>query len=153
MGGQEAGKAPVVPGERSNSLARPQEEGSIMDTFDLILWVVQVVLGAIFIMAGFIHAFRYEKARERLPWVGALPRKVVILDGIVEILGGVGVILPRLTNFLPWLTPVAAAGLAAVMAIAMALHAMRKEYSAIAMTGFLLLLAVFVAVGRWFLAP
>ena len=92
-------------------------------------------------------------AKERLPWVRGLPREVVFLDGIVEILGGVGVILPRLTNILPRLTPVAAAGLATVMAIAIVLHATRKEHSAIAMTGFLFLLAVFVAVGRWFLAP
>jgi hypothetical protein len=28
-------------------------------------------------------------AKERLPWVRALPREVVFLDGIVEILGGV----------------------------------------------------------------
>ena len=62
-----------------------------------------------------------------MPWVRGLPREVVFLDGIVEILGGVGVILPRLTNILPRLTPVAAAGLATVMAIAIVLHATRTE--------------------------
>ncbi len=123
-----------------------------MGPLDLALWVAQVVLAAIFIMAGSIHAFRYEKAKERLSWVRALPREVVILDGVVEILGGVGVILPRLTNILPWLTPIAAAGLAAIMAIAMVLHATRKEYPPIVYTGILFLLAVFVVVGRGFLA-
>jgi len=44
----------------------------------------------------------------------------------VEVLGAIGVILPRLTNILPVLTPLSAAGLAAIMVIAMDLHAKRK---------------------------
>jgi len=59
----------------------------------------------------------------------------------------------RLTNIPPLLTPLSAAGLAAIMVIAMALHARRKEYSAIGFTALLFLMAVFVAYGRWFLVP
>ena len=75
------------------------------------------------------------------------------MDGAVEILGALGVILPRLTRILPVLTPLAAAGLALIMAVAIFLHARRKEYSAIGVTGLLFLLAAFVAYGRWFLVP
>jgi len=81
------------------------------------------------------------------------PRGVVMLDGAVEILGALGVILPRLTRILPVLTPLAAAGLALIMAVAISFHARRKEYSAIGVTGLLFLLAAFVAYGRWFLVP
>ncbi len=47
----------------------------------------------------------------------------------------------------------AAAGLALIMAVAVSLHVRRKEYSAIALTGLLFLMAAFVAYGRWSLVP
>ncbi len=76
------------------------------------LWIVQALLAVVFLLAGAMHAFRYEAAKKDLPWVKDLPRGVVTLDGVVEILGALGVILPRLTGILPVLTPLAAAGLA-----------------------------------------
>ena len=75
------------------------------------------------------------------------------MGGAAEILGALGVILPRLTGILPVLTPLAAACLALIMAVAISLHARRKEYSAIGVTGLLFLMAAFVAYGRWFLVP
>ena len=123
------------------------------DWLDIALWIAQFLLAAIFLLAGTVHAFRYETARERLPWVKDLPRGIVVLDGVMEIVGGLGVVLPQLTGILPWLTPLAAIGLAAIMIIAMSLHARRKEYSAIGLPGLLFALAVFVAYGRWFLIP
>ena len=123
------------------------------DWLDIALWIAQFLLAAIFLLAGTVHAFRYETARERLPWAKDLPRGIVVLDGVMEIVGGLGVVLPRLTGILPWLTPVAATGLTAIMIIAMSLHARRKEYSAIGLPGLLFALAVFVAYGRSFLIP
>ena len=123
------------------------------DFLDIGLWIVQAMLAFVFLMAGSMHAFRYEAAKKRLPWVKDAPRWFVVLDGVVEVLGAIGVILPRLTNILPVLTPLSAAGLAAIMVIAMALHARRKEYSAIGFTALLFLMAVFVAYGRWILVP
>lgn len=123
------------------------------DPLDIALWVVQGLLAVIFLLAGSMHAFRYEASKKNLPWVRGVPRGVVLVDGAVEILGALGVILPRLTNVLPMLTSVSAAGLALVMAAGMALHARRKEPQGFAITGLLFLLAVFVAYGRWFLVP
>ena len=123
------------------------------DFLDVGLWIVQALLAVLFLLAGAMHAFRYETARKTLQWVKDLPRGVVILDGAVEVLGALGVILPRLTGILPVLTPLAAAGLALIMAVAISLHARRKEYSAIGVTGLLFLMAAFVAYGRWLLVP
>ena len=123
------------------------------DWLDVGLWIVQALLAVVFLLAGAMHAFRYEAAKKNLPWVKNLPRGVVMLDGAVEILGALGVILPRLTSILPVLTPLAAAGLALIMVLAISLHARRKEYSAIGLTGLLFLMAAFVAYGRWFLVP
>ena len=123
------------------------------DFLDVGLWIVQGLLAVVFFLAGALHAFRYEAAKKNLAWVKDLPRRVVMLDGAVEMFGALGVILPRLTNILPVLTPLAAAGLALIMAVAISLHVRRKESSAIALTGLLFLMAAFVAYGRWFLVP
>ena len=123
------------------------------DVLDVALWIVQAVLAVVFLLAGAMHAFRYEAAKKNLPWVKDLPRGVVTLDGAVEILGALGVILPRLTGILPVLTPLAATGLALIMAVAITLHVRRKESRAIGVTGLLFLMAAFVAYGRWFLVP
>lgn len=53
--------------------------------------------------------------------------------GVLEIVGAVGLILPRLLNVAPILTPIAAVGLAAVMAGAVVVHIRRKEQFAPAM--------------------
>jgi hypothetical protein len=69
--------------------------------------------------------------------------------GIAEILGALGVVLPLLSGILPWLTVIAAAGLAVVQILAIAIvHLPRKEYVSLPVNVVLLLLAVFVAVGR-----
>ncbi len=65
----------------------------------------------------------------------------------------VGTILPALTGILPWLTSLAAVGLAITMLLAAGFHAMRREYRSIVFNVILLALTAFVAYGRWALAP
>ena len=67
--------------------------------------------------------------------------------GIVEMLGALGLILPKLTNIVPQLTIAAAIGLVLVMASAAVFHATRKEYSNMGGNIVLLLLAAFIVVG------
>ncbi len=123
------------------------------DWLDIGLWIVQALLAIVFLLAGGMHAFRSESARKNMGVLGDLPRGTVIFGGVMELAGAVGVVLPRLLDILPWLTPLAAAGLAATMIIASGLHARRREYPAIGMTGLLFVLAVVVAYGRWVLVP
>jgi len=73
--------------------------------------------------------------------------------GAVEVLGAIGVVLPMLTGILPWLTPLAAAGLALTMVGAMATHFRRKEYPMILINLVLLALAAFVIYGRFVAFP
>ena len=73
--------------------------------------------------------------------------------GAGELLGGIGLILPAVTNILPWLTVAAATGLALVMISAAIFHASRREFSMVGFNIVLLLLAAFVVVGRVTLAP
>ena len=118
-----------------------------------VLWIVQVLLGAAFIFAGVNKAFRYDYARANLPWVKDLPRGLTTFIGVAELLGGLGLLLPALTGIMPWLTPLAAAGLALIMLLAAGFHATRREWSAIAINMVLLVMAAFVAYGRSAIVP
>ena len=116
---------------------------------NIALWIVQVLLAGRFLMAGVMKAFQYERAKASLPWVKDVPRGLVTFIGISELLGGLGLLLPAITGILPWLTPLAGTGLALIMILAIGFHASRREGSAIAFNGVLLVLAAFVAYGRF----
>jgi len=120
---------------------------------DIVLWILQILLAGAFLMAGNLHAFQYEKAKAQFKWVASVPKNLVTFIGICEILGAVGLILPALTKVLPWLTPLAALGLAIIMLLAAILHATRREYQLIPGNLILLALAAVVAYGRWMIAP
>lgn len=120
---------------------------------NIALWIVQVLLGAMFVYAGVMKAFQYERAKASLPWVKDVPRGLVTFIGISELLGGLGLVLPAITGILPWLTALAGAGLALVMILAIGVHAARREPPAIGFNAVLLMLAAFVAYGRFMVAP
>lgn len=118
---------------------------------NILLWIAQGLLGLGFMAAGYGKAFRAEQtaAQPAMAWMVAVPVSLLRFIGVAEIAGGLGVLLPMLSRVLPWLTPVAAALLALVMVLASGFHFSRKEYPAIVINIVLLLLALFVAWGRW----
>ena len=120
---------------------------------NIALWIVQVLLGGMFLMAGVMKAFQYERARASLPWVKDVPRSLTTFIGISELLGGLGLLLPAITGILPWLTPLAGVGLALIMLLAIGFHASRREARAIGFNAVLLVLAAFVAYGRFLIVP
>ena len=87
------------------------------------------------------------RLKKTMAWVGSVPTGLVRFIGIVEMLGALGLILPKLTNIVPQLTIAAAIGIVLVMASAAVFHTIRKEYSNIGANIVLLLLAAFLAVG------
>ena len=73
--------------------------------------------------------------------------------GVVEVLGALGLILPGLTRIRPGLTPLAAAGLAIIMIGASMVTLMTGDTVSALIPLVVGLLCVFVAYGRWRLAP
>jgi uncharacterized membrane protein YphA (DoxX/SURF4 family) len=126
---------------------------------NIALWIVQILLAVVFLMAGFMKVSKskdelIETGGERMAWVESLSAGNVKLIGIVEVLAGIGLILPQLTGILPWLTPLAAVGLVFTMIGAIILHVRRGDGAqAIVMNVVLLLMASFVAYGRFALVP
>jgi hypothetical protein len=88
-----------------------------------------------------------------MAWVEDFSQGAVRLIGTLEVLGAVGLVLPALTGALPWLTPLAAAGLVLLMIGAALTHLRRTEYGNIAVNAVLLILAAFVVYGRFFVLP
>ena len=118
-----------------------------------VLWILQVVVGAMFVLAGVNHGFRQEQAKKMMTWMQDVSSGLLRFIGTAEILGGLGLVLPALTNILPVLTPIAAVGLTLVMILAMIFHFRRGESQAIIVNLVLGLLAAFIAYGRFVLVP
>ena len=79
---------------------------------NVALWIAQALLAVIFLFAGGMKlVMPIEELTAQMPMPGLLVR----LIGVVEVLGGLGVILPWLTGIRPGLTPLAAAGLVIIM--------------------------------------
>ena len=116
-------------------------------------WVFSFVLAVIFFITGVFKVFRYEKSRDLLPWVKDVPRALTQTIGVAEILGALGLILPVLTGFYSWLTPVAAVGLALLMLFAAMYHFFRRETREAGINVLLLIMLVIVAYARWPLMP
>jgi len=115
---------------------------------DVLLLIVQLGLGLIFVMAGVLKAFEYNKAKERMDWVSDVPKGMVIFLGYVEIVGAMGLLLPISLRMSPFIAPFAALGLAVIMVFAAIFHHSRKEFYMIPINLILLLIALFIAISR-----
>jgi hypothetical protein len=114
---------------------------------NLILWSVQGFLALFFLAAGLpkISGRGLEK------WVGFsdLPRPLVISIGAAELLGAAGLVLPMATGILPWLTPLAAIGLAVNVLMASGFHIRAGEWLNAVETTQWASIAAIIAIGRW----
>lgn len=94
----------------------------------IALWIVTGLLALLFVMAGSMKALKSREAvLANMPWVEEVNAGQLKTIGILEVLGGIGLVVPAATGILPWLTPAAAFALAVTMAFAVALHVKRKE--------------------------
>ena len=113
---------------------------------NVALWIAQVVLAVIFLFAGGMKlVMPIEELTAQMPMPGLFVRFI----GVVEVLGGLGVILPWLTGIRPGLTPLAAAGLVIIMIGATVVTVMIVNIAMALIPLVVGLLAVFVAYGRW----
>ncbi|MCW2927117.1 MAG: DoxX family protein [Thermoleophilia bacterium] len=118
---------------------------------NVALWVAQGLLAAAFVMAGVLKTTRSrEQLMEAgLAWVEDFTLPQVRTIGALELLGGIGVVLPGIIDVAPDVVGYAAGGLALTMLGALATHAKRRDPAAAFIPGLVLLaLAVFVAAGR-----
>ena len=117
---------------------------------NIALWIVQGLLAAMFTMAGIMKSTQpKEKLAANMPWVNDYSATQVKLIGILELLGGLGTIIPWATGIAPILSPIAAAALGLTMVGAGIYHIGKGEYKETGFNAVLLLLCAFVAYGRF----
>jgi uncharacterized membrane protein len=116
------------------------------------LWLIQALLAALFLFAGGIKLVTpMEEMMKQMPI--PLPGWFVLFTGVVEVLGAIGLILPRLLGISPGLTPLAATGLVIVM-IGATVYTFAAGAVASALIPLVVgILCAFVAYGRWRLSP
>jgi hypothetical protein len=112
----------------------------------LALWIVQVLLAALFLFAGGV---KLVLPPEALTGPVPLPVLFVRFIGVAEVFGAIGLILPTLLNIRPGLTPLAALGLVIIMIGATIVTLMAGTVVAALLPLTVGLLATLVAYGRW----
>ena len=123
-----------------------------MNMLNIALWIVQGLLALVYLAAGGLKVVRPREqlvASGSFDWMKDSSDAGVKAVGLVEILGALGVILPWLTGIASILTPIAAIGLVVVQIGALRVHLVRNERQPLPANVLLLLLAAFVAVGRF----
>lgn len=112
---------------------------------NIILWIGQGLLAATFIWAGFMKIFQPEKLP--FPWVKD-NINLVSFTGIVDLLGGIGIVLPALIRIKPKLTIYAAYGIVVLMTAASIFHISRGEAKDTGFNISMAIIAIFIVWGR-----
>jgi hypothetical protein len=112
------------------------------------LWIVQVLLAAIFVVTGTVKLTqpRQKMAAGPMRWAADVTDGQFRAIGAVEVLGAIGLILPAAFGIAPLLTPLAAVGLALTMIGAVHTHVRHGEANRLAVPVVVLALALFVAI-------
>jgi len=120
----------------------------------LALWIVQLLLAGVFGGAGVTKLV--SSRATLLPkrhWVAWTPMTAVRAIGAAEVAAALGLVLPPLTGIAPVLTVAAAAGLALLMAGALAVNARHTGTTTLVVNVVFLLLALVVVIGRTVVRP
>jgi uncharacterized membrane protein YphA (DoxX/SURF4 family) len=115
---------------------------------NIVLWILQVLLALLFLFAGGVKLLKPVEpmiAQMKIPLSAAFLHFIAV----VEVLGALGLILPSLLKIKPILTPLAAVGLAIVMAGAVVFSIMSGDVAASIFPLVIGLLCVLVAYGHW----
>lgn len=118
---------------------------------ETLLWILQGLLAAIFLITGSIKLSQPRAAMAAGPmtWAADVSDAQFRTIGLLEVLGAVGIILPAALGIAPMLTPLAAVGLAVTMVVAARVHVQLGERQRLVVPLTLLLIAVFVAIERF----
>jgi hypothetical protein len=118
------------------------------------LWVAQALVFFVFVSAGVVKFFTpIPQLAAMMPWTGEHSETFVRVIGLIDLAGGIGILLPALTRIMPGLTVLAALGCTVLQVCAIAFHVSRGEAAVTPLNFVLLALVAFVLWGRARKAP
>ncbi len=115
------------------------------------LWGAQILLALAYSMFGALKLFTpIADLSQMMLFVASSPPWLPRFIGLVEIAGALAMVLPMAINFMPRLTPIAAAGFSLIQILAIIVHANLGETATTLPINLVLLsLSLFVLWGRW----
>lgn len=114
------------------------------------LWTAQAFIAIAFCLGGIMKlAMPIPQLAGMWPWTGDLAPSMVRLLGVIDLLGGLGILLPSLTRIKPGLTVLAAVGCIALQLCAILFHSSRAEFSVLPVNVVLIAGTLFILWGRW----
>ena len=117
-------------------------------TVNIITWILQGIMSVAFLLAGGMKlATPYSEYVEKMPFAADFSANTILLIGVLEILGVIGLNLPLIIKKLKFFSPLAALGLAGTMIGAIQVHTSRSE--PIAMQVAFLVILLFIAIVRY----
>jgi uncharacterized membrane protein YphA (DoxX/SURF4 family) len=121
------------------------------DSMETALWIVQLLLAAIFLITGTVKLTqpRQKMAAGPMRWAADVSDRQFRAIGAVEILGALGIVLPAALGIASFLTPLAAVGLVLVMVGAIRTHVRYAETDRLLVPAVVLALALLAAVGSF----
>jgi len=113
-----------------------------------LIWIFQGVLCFVFLGSGVLKLLlNKQEVMEKVgDAISDISPTRIKLTGTLEVLGAIGIILPRLLNVMPSLTAFAAFGLALTMLVAVVLNFNLKDYKTVFINLALMAMAISVAV-------
>jgi len=117
---------------------------------NVLLWLLQGLVGALFLFSGGTKLVMSTEAMQKMspPNSIMLPGWFIKFIGVMEILGGLGQILPGLTKIRHNLTPLAAIGLLIIMIGAVVISIMGPGINAAILPFVVGILCAVIAYGR-----
>jgi len=117
---------------------------------DIFLWILQLILAAIFLTLGLAKAVvPMEKLKKAMDWTADMPAKKVRVIGSLESVGGLGLFFPGLYPISKMIIPIAALGLAVIMLLAAVINFKRGDSGELKTNVLLLFATGFVAISRF----
>jgi uncharacterized membrane protein YphA (DoxX/SURF4 family) len=118
------------------------------------LWVVQALLSATFAGTGLWKLLTpVPELAAMIPWAGQVPASFLYATAVIDLCGGIGILLPALTRIKPRLAVLAALGCAVLQVCAIVFHVSRGEAARTPFNFVMVALSIFVYWGRSSKAP
>ncbi|MGX7687068.1 DoxX family protein [Flectobacillus roseus] len=109
----------------------------------LITWILQILLAASLTYGGLMKLVTpVDQLAQIWPWVSQVPSQLLWGTAIVDLLGAVGIVLPKLFQIKPQLSRWTAYGILGLMLSAIIFHVVRDEVKVIGFNIFLMILTL-----------
>lgn len=121
----------------------------ISKKLNVLLWLFQIILAGVFGSAGMLKLIApINSLAAQMTWVNLIPEYFTRTIGFLELMSGIGLVLPVALSILPRTTGYTALALLALMICASAMHTVIGEFDMVPINLILGSIAAIVAWGR-----